>query len=61
MTAFLKDKFDLIDWRPECDLSFRTLRSILTQIHVLTIIDHLKGNIVLCTNASDLAIGVVLM
>ena len=34
---------------------------MLTQTPVLTIIDPLKGNIILCTDASDLAIGAVLM
>ena len=34
---------------------------MLTQTPVLTIIDSLKGNIILCTDASDLAIGAVLM
>ena len=34
---------------------------MLTQTPVLTIIDPLKGNIILCIDASDLAIGVVLM
>ena len=34
---------------------------MLTPTHVLTIIYTLKGNIILCTNVSDLAIGVVLM
>ena len=61
MTALLKGKVDSIDWTPECELSFRTLKSVLTQTPVLTIMDPLKGNIVLCTDASDLAIGAVLM
>ena len=32
-----------------------------TKIHLLTVIDHLKGNIISCTDASDLGIGAVLM
>ena len=55
MLALLKGKFDSFDWTLKCDLSFRTLKSILTQILVFTIMDLLKENIVLCINASDLA------
>ena len=61
MTNLLKGKSNVIDWTPECDSSFQTLKSMLIQTHVLTIMDPLKGNIVLCTDASDLAIGAVLM
>ena len=51
----------MIDWTPECNLSFQTLKSVLTQTPVLTIMDPLKGNIILCNDASDLAICAVLM
>ena len=61
MTNLLKGKNNVIDWTFECNLSFQTLKSVLTQTPVLTIMDPLKGNIILCTDASDLAIGAVLM
>ena len=61
MTNLLKGKSNMIDWTPECDESFQTLKSLLTQTLVLTIMEFLKGNIILCTDASDLAIGAVLM
>lgn len=61
MTTLLKGKSDSIVWNRECDLNFSTLKLSLTHAPILTIIDPLKGNIVLCTDASDLAIGVVLM
>jgi hypothetical protein len=61
MTDLLKGKNNIINWIPECESSFQTLKSLLTQTHVLIIIDPLKGNIILCTDASDLAIGAVLM
>lgn len=51
----------MMDWTFECDSNFQTLKSLLTQTLVLFIMDPLKGNIVLCTDASDLAIGAVLM
>ena len=61
MTDLLKGKNNIINWTPECESSFQTLKSLLTQTPVLTIMDPLKGNIILCTDASDLAIGAVLM
>jgi hypothetical protein len=61
MTALLRGKSESITWTNECELSFLALKTALTQASVLTIIDPLKGNIVLCIDASDLAIGTVLM
>ena len=61
MTNLLKGKNYVIDWTPDCNLSFQTLKLVLTQTPVLTIINPLKGNIILCIDASDLAIGAVLM
>ena len=61
MTNLLKGKNNVIDWTPECDSSFQTLKLMLIQTLVLTIMEPLKGNIVLCTDASDLAIGAILM
>jgi hypothetical protein len=61
MTALLRGKSESIIWTNECELSFLALKTALTQVPVLTIIDPMKGNIVLCTDASDLAIGAVLM
>ena len=61
MTNLLKGKNNVIDWTLECNLSFQTLKSVLTQTPVLTIMDPLKGNIILCIDASDLAIGAILM
>ena len=39
MTNLLNDKGNAIDWTPECDLSFQTSKSLLTQTPVLTIMD----------------------
>ena len=39
MTNLLNDKGSAIDWTPECDLSFQTSKSLLTQTPVLTIMD----------------------
>jgi len=61
MINLLKGKSDSIVWNHECNLSFFALKLALTHAPILTIIDPLKGNIVLCIDASDLAIGVVLM
>jgi hypothetical protein len=61
MIALLRGKLESITWTKECELSFLALKIALTQAPVLTIIDLMKGNIVLCTDANDLAIGVVLM
>ena len=61
LMTLLKDKFHSINWIEECGLSFVTLKETLTQILVLTIMNPWKGNIVLCTDASDLAIGAILM
>jgi hypothetical protein len=61
MTNLLKGKSNVIDWTPECESSFQNLKYVLTQTPVLTIMDPLKGDIILCTDASDLAIGAVLM
>jgi hypothetical protein len=60
-TDLLRGKLDFITWTNECELCFLALKTTLTQAPVLTIIDPMKGNIVLCTDASDLAIGAVLM
>jgi hypothetical protein len=61
MIALLRGKLEAIMWTNECELRFLALKTALTQVPVLTIIDPMKGNIVLCTNASDLAIGAVLI
>jgi hypothetical protein len=61
MTALLRGKSESITWTNECELSFLALKIALTQAPVLTIFDPMKGTIVLCTDASDLAIGAVLM
>ena len=61
MTNLLKSKSNMADLTSKCNLSFQTLKSMLTQNHVLIIMDPLKGNIILCTDVSDLAIGGVLM
>jgi hypothetical protein len=61
ITVLLRGKSESITWTNECELSFLALKIALTQAPVLTIIDTMKGNIVLYTDASDLAIGAVLM
>lgn len=61
LTALLKGKSDSIEWTSDCDSSFLNLKNALTSTPILTIMDPLKGGIVLCTDASDLAIGAVLM
>jgi hypothetical protein len=55
MTALLRGKLESITWTNECELSFLALKTNLIQAPVLTIIDSMKENIVLCTDASDLA------
>ena len=60
MTNLLKGKNNVIDWTSECDSSFQTLKSLLTQTHILTIMDLLKENIKICTDANNLPIGEVL-
>lgn len=61
MTPLLKGKSNSINWTHECNSSFSTLKIALTKAPILNIIDTSKGNVVLCTNASEWAIGVVLM
>ena len=61
MTNLLKSKCNVINWTIECDLSFQTLKLVSTQIHVLTIIDALNDNVIVCADASNLAIDTVLM
>jgi len=57
MTTLLKGKSNLIIFIQECDECFLAL----TQAPVLAIIDTSKGYLVLCMDASDLAIGAILM
>ena len=61
ITNLLKGKSNVIDWTPECNSSFHTLKSLLTETPILTNMNHLKRNIILCIDASDLAIGAILM
>jgi hypothetical protein len=50
-----------IIWSSQCEENFEALKKALTSIHVLKVIDLKVNGIVLCINAIDLAIGVVLM
>lgn len=57
----LKDKFERITWTCNCHENFEALKIALKKARVLRFIDPLKCGIVLCTNANDMAIDVVLM
>jgi hypothetical protein len=61
MLALLKDKFEKITWTSDCHASFEALKKALTRLPVLRIMRSLKGGLVLCTNASDMAIDAILM
>jgi hypothetical protein len=61
ITDLLKRKSERIIWTRDCHESFEALMKTLTEAPVLTIVDPLKGGLVLCTDASDMAIGDVLM
>lgn len=56
-----KNKSDFIDWTSDCDSSILNPKDILTSTHVLMSMDFLKAGIILCNNANDVVIGVVLM
>jgi hypothetical protein len=58
MIALLRGKSESITWINECELNYLALKTALIQAPVLTIIDPMKGNIVLHT---DLAIGMLLI
>jgi hypothetical protein len=45
----------------DCHASLEALKKALTITPVLRIMDFLKDGLVLCTNANDMAVGVVLM
>ena len=61
MTNFLKDKFEIITWSRDYHESFEALKKPLTEAPDLRIMNPLKSMLVLCTYASDMAIGVVLI
>ena len=61
ITDLLKDKFERITWTRDCYESFEALKKTLTKAPVLRIMDPLKDMLVLCTDASDMAVYVVLM
>ena len=61
MMDLLKGKCERIIWTRDCHESFEALKKALTEAPDLRIIDSLKGRLVLCIDASDMAIGVVLM
>ena len=61
MTDLLKGKSKRIIWTHDCHESFEALKKALTEAPILRIMDSLKGALVLCTDASDMAIGIVLM
>ena len=42
-------------------MSFQTSKSILIQTLLLTIMNPMKGHVILCTDTNHLAIGAVLM
>ena len=45
----LEDTFEKIIWTIDCHASFRALKIILMEAHVLRIIDPLKAGLDLCT------------
>ena len=61
LTTLLQQKYDSIKWTFGRESSFLNLENALSLKYVLTIMDLSKGNIVLWTNASDLAICGILM
>ena len=61
MSNLLKGKNNIINWTHKCDLSFQTWKPVLTQTPILTIMDPLKINIILCIDVSDLVISAVIM
>ena len=61
VTNLLKEKFERINWTRNCHGSFEALKKALTEALVLRTIDPLKGGLVLCTDASDMAIGAIFM
>ena len=61
MTDLLKGKSERITWTRDYHESFEALKKVLKEAPVLRIMDPLKGGLVLCTDANDMAISVVLM
>ena len=61
ITDLLKEKFERITWTNDCHASFEALKKALTKTLVLRMMDPLKDKLVLCTNASNIAIGDILM
>ena len=61
MIDLLKGKYERIIWTSDCYETFEVLKKALTEASILRIMNSLKGGLVLCTDASDMAIGVVFM
>ena len=61
MMDLLKAKFEKITWTSHCHDNFEALKKTMMEALILRIMDPLKGGLVLCTDASDMAIGVILM
>ena len=61
MTNLLKDKFKKVTWIIDCHASFDALKKALREALVLRIMDPLKGRLLLCTDASNMAIGTIMM
>ena len=60
MINLLKGKFERIVWTSDCHASFEALKKDLTKTLVLNIMDLLRGGLVLCTDANDMAIGAIM-
>lgn len=61
MTNLLKDIFEKITWTIDCHASSEALKKPPEEVLVWKIISPLKGELDLCTEASDIAIGIILM
>ena len=61
MMDLLKDKIERITWTCDCHESFEALKYALTKIPNLRIMNSLKCRLVLRTDASDMAKGILLM
>jgi len=63
LTNLLKEKNNSqgIQWNLSWEKGFQTLKNVLTYVPILGVINSKMGELVLGTNASDLAIGAMLM
>lgn len=60
LTELLKGNVE-IKWTPMCEDNFCKLKRAFTLASILKLMDYTKGELVLCTDASEETIGTVLM